>query len=70
MSSTPEDTLQAALNPQSVAIIGASENSDKIGGARGHVTGVAGRLRVARQRPPGDWQCMCMGIGERGSEGE
>ena len=32
VSSTLRDTLQAALNPQSVAIIGASENPNKIGG--------------------------------------
>jgi len=32
VSSTPSDTLQAALNPRSVAIIGASENPNKIGG--------------------------------------
>ena len=32
MSNTPYDTLQAALDPQSVAIIGASENPNKIGG--------------------------------------
>ncbi len=32
MSTTPRETLRAALNPQSVAIVGASENPDKVGG--------------------------------------
>ena len=32
MSGTPRETLRAALNPQSVAIVGASENPDKVGG--------------------------------------
>ncbi len=49
MSTTPRDTLRAALDPKSVAIVGASDNPNKIGGSRGHVTGVAGRLRGARQ---------------------
>jgi len=52
LNTTPRETLRAALNPQSVAIIGASENPNKIGGARGHVTGAAGRSREARRRPP------------------
>jgi len=32
LNTTPRETLRAALNPQSVAIIGASENPNKIGG--------------------------------------
>ena len=32
MSTTPRETLRAALDPKSVAIVGASENPNKIGG--------------------------------------
>ncbi|NIO39667.1 MAG: CoA-binding protein [Burkholderiales bacterium] len=32
MSTTPRETLRTALNPKSVAIVGASENPNKIGG--------------------------------------
>ena len=32
MSGSPTDTLRYALDPRSVAIVGASENPDKIGG--------------------------------------
>ena len=49
VSNKARETLRAALNPKSVAIVGASDNPNKIGGSRGHVTGVAGRLREARQ---------------------
>ncbi len=49
MSTTPRDTLRAALDPKFVAVVGASDNPNKIGGSRGHVTGAAGRLREARQ---------------------
>ena len=49
---TSSDKLRAALDPKSVAIVGASDNENKIGGARGLVSGVAARLREARLRPP------------------
>jgi hypothetical protein len=47
------ENLRTALNPGSVAIVGASDNPDKIGGARGLVSGGAARLREARLRTPG-----------------
>ena len=34
VSVNPRETLRAALDPQSVAIVGASENPDKVGGSR------------------------------------
>ena len=34
----PREALRAALDPRSVAIVGASENPNKIGGSRGHVS--------------------------------
>jgi hypothetical protein len=38
MSDVLRDALRSVLNPKSVAVIGASENENKIGGARGHVS--------------------------------
>ena len=32
MSTSPRETLRAALDPRSVAIVGASENPNKVGG--------------------------------------
>ena len=43
MSTTPRETLRAALDPKSVAIVGASENPNKIGGGA--------RTRYQRSRP-------------------
>ena len=36
VSVNPRETLRAALDPQSVAIVGASENPDKVGESREH----------------------------------
>ncbi len=52
------DALRTVLNPKSIAIIGASENANKIGGARGLVSAAGARLRVARHRPPGHEELM------------
>ena len=53
MSGVPTDTLRYALDPRSVAIVGASENPDKIGVSRGHVS----RRPVCgeRERVRRDW---------------
>ena len=48
---TTRENLRTALNPKSVAIVGASDNPNKIGGARGPVSGAAARLREARHAP-------------------
>jgi hypothetical protein len=48
MTDAARAALRTVLDPKSVAIVGASENPNKLGGARGLVTGVAGRSRVAR----------------------
>ncbi|MEQ1881056.1 MAG: hypothetical protein ABL878_08805 [Burkholderiales bacterium] len=47
------DALRTVLNPKSVAVIGASENENKIGGTRRHVSAAGACLREARQRSPG-----------------
>ena len=53
MSDADRETLRAALDPKSVAVIGASDTVNKIGGrARGNVTDAVGRLRAARLSLP------------------
>ena len=47
MSDVLRDALRTVLNPKSVAVIGASENENKIGGTRGPVSAAGARLRVA-----------------------
>ncbi|HWQ39973.1 MAG TPA: hypothetical protein VNM24_15425 [Burkholderiales bacterium] len=64
MRVTLPDKLRAALDPKSVAIVGASDNENKIGGARGLVSGAAARLRGARPRPPQQY-----GAGARDPQG-
>jgi hypothetical protein len=49
MNDQLRDSLRTVLNPKSIAVIGASENQNKIGGARGHVSAAGARLRVARR---------------------
>ena len=39
MTDVLRDSLRTVLNPKSVAVIGASENENKIGGTRGLVSG-------------------------------
>ena len=53
MSGSPADTLRYALDPRSVAIVGASEKPDEIGVSRGHVS----RRPVCgeRERVRRDW---------------
>ncbi len=43
------DALRTVLNPKSIAVIGASENENKIGGTRGHVSAAGARMREARR---------------------
>ena len=47
------DVLRTVLNPKSVAVIGASENENKIGGTRGHVSAAGARLRAAGRSSAG-----------------
>ena len=44
MSDVLRDALRTVLNPRSVAVIGASENENKIGGTRGLVSALAPEL--------------------------
>jgi hypothetical protein len=41
MKDVLRESLRTVLNPKSVAVIGASENENKIGGTRGHVSALA-----------------------------
>jgi hypothetical protein len=41
MKDVLRDSLRTVLNPKSVAVIGASENENKIGGTRGLVSALA-----------------------------
>ncbi len=41
MKDVLRESLRTVLNPKSVAVIGASENEDKIGGTRGLVSALA-----------------------------
>jgi hypothetical protein len=51
MTDVLRDSLRTVLNPKSVAVIGASENENKIGGTRGLVSGtpVCGKRVVVRR---------------------
>ena len=53
MKDLMRDALRTVQNRKSIAIIGASENENKIGGTRGHVGAAGARFRVARLRPSG-----------------
>jgi hypothetical protein len=55
--SDPRETLRAALDPRSVAIVGASENPNKIGGSRGHrIDDLERRRLVCGQREGVRWR--------------
>jgi hypothetical protein len=41
MSDVLRESLRTVLNPKSIAVIGASENHNKIGGTRGLVSALA-----------------------------
>jgi hypothetical protein len=53
MSDVLRDALRTVLNPKSIAVIGASENENKIGGTRGHVSAAGARLRAAGRSSTG-----------------
>jgi len=53
MSDVLRDALRTVLNPKSVAVIGASENENKIGGTRGHVSAAGARSRAAGRSSAG-----------------
>jgi hypothetical protein len=62
---SPRDTLRAALDPKSVAIVGASQDPNKIGESRGLVSRrpVCGERDCVRRTIGTDISCARKGFG-------